>query len=154
MTNQISNVPKIRYQIVCLLSNSHFSALILWKLAAFCVERPYSFASRNRSRFAFLEKILSQAKNRVNKRGGLRRLSFFYFSSLPLSCFFSSSISSLRSWAFCSSDNWFLWIGSALVDGSLTLRVLWGGNSAGFLILRIREPFFSVKFFRFILWHM
>ena len=79
MTNQISNVPKIRYQIVCLLSNSHFSALILWKLAAFCVERPYSFASRNRSRFAFLEKILSQAKNRVNKRGGLRHLSFFTF---------------------------------------------------------------------------
>ena len=38
--------------------------------------------------------------------------------------------------------------------GSLTLRVLRGGNSAGFLILRIREPFFSVKFFRFILWHM
>ena len=92
MTNQISNVPKIRYQIVCLLSNSHFSALILWKLAAFCVERPYSFASRNRSRFAFLEKILSLAINRVNKRGGLRRLSFFYFSSLPLSCSFSSSI--------------------------------------------------------------
>ena len=39
-------------------------------------------------------------------------------------------------------------------SGSLTLRVLRGGNSAGFLILRIREPFFSVKFFRFILWHM
>ena len=38
--------------------------------------------------------------------------------------------------------------------GSLTLRVLRGGNSAGFLILSIREPFFSVKFFRFILWHM